>query len=141
MCGLLERPAIASVRKSDDSSVEICCGTAEEFPAFKLLAEVVDERVRSAGYLAGGRVGRLTVMRLEDLELLEPTLNGARFLELLKQRNSDERLRHLSFKNFILETMGPTLPRNEWIHKEYERLGTRIRRRLFGPSAGSVKVE
>ena len=129
------------MRRAADLNYHPVVLTAEEFPAFKLLAEIVDERVRSAGYLAGGRVGRLTVMRLEDLELLEPTLNGARFLELLKQRNSDERLRHLSFKNFILETMGPTLPRNEWIHKEYERLGTRIRRRLFGPSAGSVKVE
>jgi hypothetical protein len=48
--GLLENPAITSARKSDDSSVEICCGAVKESPAIVRLEKERRARRSRAPY-------------------------------------------------------------------------------------------
>lgn len=96
--------------------------TLAPFPQCNLLQEIYERMLVSEKLLKGHDIERLSLIDIEELEMLEPILGETDLLSILKQWHSMEELRDWSLKNFLYEKYQRSFPQNEYLISQFNEI-------------------
>ena len=91
--------------------------------------------IAKAGYLQQPRVEPLSIIGIDELEMLEALSHtGVELLAVLRAQAADTELKNVSLRNFL--QLRHPVPRNAALHAEYLAIGNLGAKLLFGTHLG-----
>lgn len=96
--------------------------TLVTLPQSNLLRETYERILISERLLQEPDIERLSIIDIEELEILEPILDGADFLSILKQWHSTKELRDWGLNNYLYEKYRGSFRHNEELKGQFKKL-------------------
>jgi hypothetical protein len=135
------RGAIAGIKTGEDTRYYPVIITYEPLPSHPLALRLYEEIIHRGGRLRGEMVKPITLLNTRDVESIEAIIqDGAAWPDFLTRKHT-ERHADDSFHSYIYRTFAGEIPRNEYLHVRWQRIGDMIGTRLFGETLNNSADE
>jgi hypothetical protein len=91
-------------------------------PQENLLWETYEQMLSGEKLLEGRDIERLTLIHIEELEMIEPILGETDLLSILKEWHSTSELRNWSLNNYLYEKYSGALRQNEELINQFKEI-------------------